>query len=77
MRGYLGGIANISLAKRVVWMPFCVSQRLQVASVAQYIDIQDVVLASLEQMPDKSGAYESGPTGHKDTHSFVVSAGVC
>lgn len=69
LRAYFCGVGNIGMAKCVTRMPLCLCQRVQIAGVAQCINIQNVMFAGLEQVADKSRADKTGSACHNNTHN--------
>jgi hypothetical protein len=69
-----GAVANIALDKYMPRVALQRSQILQIARVAQDVQVNNRLILGSQPVQHKIGANESGSAGHKNSHVFVSSA---
>ncbi|MNP29572.1 hypothetical protein D3C76_1226040 [compost metagenome] len=61
-------IDNIGLNELVASVVGNAGQRLEIAGIRQFVQVEHFMLSVLNQLADKGRAYETGSAGNKDTH---------
>jgi hypothetical protein len=68
-RPHGGCIADVGLKELVVRISLKIRQGSRVASVGEFVDVEDLVALGDKEM-NKVGADESGPAGDEDFHVY-------
>ncbi|MNI41086.1 hypothetical protein D3C76_1120450 [compost metagenome] len=63
-----GLVNNIGLNELVTSVVGNTGQRLEIAGIRQFVQVEHIMLSVLDQLANKGRAYETGSAGNKDTH---------
>ncbi len=70
-------IGDVGLEELIAWVVFHSYQRLQVAGIGQFVQVEHAVLGIENEVADQCGADEPGSTGNENAHSDVASLARC